>query len=270
MDELTDFSSPFTLYVYAAFFILLLRMILVWPPLRNLFTKVSEEQGLLRAIFKLQKEANLKGIWGLVSLEIVSATAPAGLAIGLRLFVPLGDRQPVWTDATTIGFILVMAAIFAWQITDVLKVRDFLNKLDRRMNVLYKPGVKATIRTRSGLVWLATMKEPEFALFVRRNKEEKEPLFLRNEEGRIRVNIDEAKAKAKNFVRNTQAATYNSIQNSKRVAKKTGTKLRERMDKKMQGKINQVYNEYNPMKAFYNNLGMAIIPLLYIFLIMYR
>ena len=102
MDELTDFSSPFTLYVYAAFFILLLRMILVWPPLRNLFTKVSEEQGLLRAIFKLQKEANLKGIWGLVSLEIVSATAPAGLAIGLRLFVPLGDRQPVWTDATTI------------------------------------------------------------------------------------------------------------------------------------------------------------------------
>ena len=269
MDELTDFSSPFTLYVYAALLILIIRVVAVLNPLVTLFQKLSGT-GIVASLFKLRRDANLKGVWALIVQEIASATAPALLAFGLRIFVPLGDRQPEWTTATTLGFIALMTAVIALQLADILKIRDFLNTISGRLNAVLKHGVNLAVGTRNNLVKIASMSDPEFGLIFRREKEEVDPLLQRNEEGNLRLNASELKARGFNFFRNTQTVAYNTGQFGKGMAKKAAAKLRDNMDAKMQEQVNAVTTSYNPMKAFLQNIGMAIVPLLYIFLIMYR
>ena len=269
MDELTDFSSPFTLYVYAALLILIIRIVAVLNPLVTLFQKLSGT-GIVASLFKLRRDANLKGVWALIVQEIASATAPALLALGLRIFVPLGDRQPEWTTTTTLGFIAVMTAVIALQLADILKIRDFLNTISGRLNAVLKHGVNLAVGTRNNLVKIASMSDPEFGLIFRREKEEVDPLLQRNEEGSLRLNATELKARGFNFFRNTQTVAYNTGQFGKGMAKKAAAKLRENMDAQMQKQVDVVTTSYNPMKAFLQNIGMAIVPLLYIFLIMYR
>ena len=269
MDELTDFSSPFTLYFYGAILIFLIRIVAVLNPLLNLFRKFSGT-GIIGSLFKLQRDANLKGIWVLILQEIASAAAPVMLAFGLRVFVPLGGREPEWTTSTSLGFILLLTAIVALQLSDILKVRDVLHDIDKRYSFAIKHGVNLAVGTRTNLVKLANMSDPEFGLIFRRDEETKESIMQRNDDGNLRLNTKELGARGFNLLKNVQVAAYNATQASKGVTKKTAAKLRDNMDATMQKRVDKMTKEYNPWLAFLQNIGMAIVPLLYIFLIMYR
>lgn len=269
MDELADFSSPFTVYVYVALLIMLIRIVAVLRPLVQLFNKFAGS-GLLTSLFKLQRDANLKGIWALMLQELASATAPAFFAFMLRMFIPLGDREPEWTTATTLGFIAVLMAVLALQLRDVLRVRDFLTMLSGRMSTVIKYGVNVAVKTRQNLVALATMPDPEFRRIHRRNPEDVETLLLRNTEGNLRLNAKELGSRGLMVVKNTRTATVNAIQAGKVATKKVADRLQQNMDDAMQKQVDKVTAHYNPMKAFMLNLAMAFVPLLYIFLIMYR
>jgi hypothetical protein len=270
MDELADFSSPFTVYVYVALLIMLIRIVAVLRPLILLFNKFAGS-GLITSLFKLQRDANLKGIWALILQEVASATAPALFAFLLRMFIPLGDRQPEWTTATTLGFIAVLMAVLALQLRDVLRVRDFLTKLSGRISSFaIKQSVNIAVRTRRNLVALATMPDPEFRLIHRRNPEEVEAIFVRNTEGNLRLNAKELGSRGLMVLKNTQSATLNTLEASKLATKKVAGRLQQNMDASMQKQVDKVTVHYNPMEAFMLNLVMAFVPLLYIFLIMYR
>jgi len=269
MDELADFSSPFTVYVYVALLIMLIRIVAVLRPLVLLFNKFAGS-GFITSLFKLQRDANLKGIWALILQEMASATAPALFAFLLRMFIPLGDRQPEWTTATTLGFIAVLMAVLALQLRDVLRVRDFLTMLSGRMSTVIKYGVNVAVKTRRNLVSLATMPDPEFRLIDRRDPEKVEKVLIRNKEGNLRINAKEVGSRSFMFLKNTQTATYNTIEASKLATKKVAGRLQKNMDASMQKQVDKVTVHYNPMEAFMLNLAMAFVPLLYIFLIMYR
>ncbi len=269
MDELADFSSPFTVYVYVALLIMLIRIVAVLRPLILLFNKFAGS-GLLTSLFKLQRDANLKGIWALILQELASATAPALFALILRMFIPLGDRQPEWTTATTLGFIAVLMAVLALQLRDVLRIRDFLTMLSGRMSTVIKYGVNVAVKTRRNLVSLATMPDPEFRLIHRRNPEDVEAVFVRNTEGNLRLNAKELGTRGLMVLKNTQTTTVNAIEAGKLATKKVAGRLQQNMDASMQKQVDKVTVHYNPMEAFMLNLAMAFVPLLYIFLIMYR
>lgn len=270
MDELADFSSPFTVYVYVALLIMLIRIVAVLRPLIQLFNRFAGS-GFLTSLFKLQRDANLKGIWALILQEVASATAPAFFALMLRVFIPLGDRQPEWTTATTLGFIAVLMVVLALQLRDVLSIRDFLTKLSGRISSFaVKKSVNIALRTRRNLVALASMPDPEFRLIDRRDPEEVEKVLIRNKEGNLRINVKEVGSRSFMFLKNTQTATYNTIEASKLATKKVAGRLQQNMDASMQKQVDKVTVRYNPMEAFMLNLAMAFIPLLYIFLIMYR
>ena len=239
-------------------------IVAVLNPLVTLFQKLSGT-GIVASLFKLRRDANLKGVWALIVQEIVSATALLS-CLGLRIFVPLGDRQPEWTT-TTLGFIAVMTAVIALQLADILKIRDFLNMISGRLNAVLVENLR---RHQEQFGENCKHVDPEFGLIFRREKEEVDPLLQRNEEGSLRLNATELKARGFNFFRNTQTVAYNTGQFGKGMAKKAAAKLRENMDAQMQKQVDVVTTSYNPMKAFLQNIGMAIVPLLYIFLIMYR
>ena len=96
---------------------------------------------------------------------------------------------------------------------------------------------------------IASMSDP-IGLIFRREKEEVDPLLQRNEEGSLRLNATELKARGFNFFRNTQTVAYNTGQFGKGMAKKAAAKLRENMDAQMQKQVDVVTTSYNPMKAF--------------------
>ena len=269
LDSLTDFSSPFTVYLYLAILIFVIRVVAVLKPLLTLFHKLSGS-GVIGSLYKLRKDANLKGVWALVLQEVASSTAPALLAICLRYFLPMGGRQPVWTTPTTIGFILLMCLIIAVQLWDILNVRDFLNTLSGRMTTVIKHSVNVAVGTRKNLVLLANMSEPEFGLFKIRTEDEKQAVFRRDAVGTLTVNKGEVKARSFTLLRNMQTATYNVTQLSKGLTKRAAAKLRDSMDAQMQKQVDMMTRSYNPLKAFAANMIVALAPLLYIFSFMFR
>jgi hypothetical protein len=267
MDELTDFSSPFTLYLYFALFILMSRAIALWSPLWSLKKQISGTS-VISDLFQLRKDVRLKGVFALFLQEIVSTLAPVMLALLVRIIIPINDSQAYWSTPSTIGFIVVLAALAAFQFWNVLETRDFLAWLSEKMP-LFKHGVNFLTSTRSRLSRISNWDDPNYSVVA--SREGKEPLFRRNPEGSLRIDGEEAKARSMLLIQNASIVTNNAIEAAKGGGKMVASNLRDSVDKRIQKKFDQeVKRSFSPMRSFFQNTAMALIPLLYIFMVMYR
>lgn len=130
-------ASPYEGYLYMLVIPLLLRLILVLPPLIDLISKFSPDRKiLLQAINSLK----IKGLWVIVFNEVLAIFLPFILALYARtLFDPIGWEG--WTETPIEAIYALLIAGGLWLFGDFLRVtrtRRLIRSVSERNRVVVK------------------------------------------------------------------------------------------------------------------------------------
>jgi len=130
-------ASPYEGYLYMLLIPLLLRLILVLPPLIDLISKFSPDRKILwQAINSLK----IKGLWVIVFNEVLAVFLPFILALYARtLFDPIGWEG--WNETPIEAIYALLIAGGLWLFGDFLRVtrtRRLIRSISERNRVVVK------------------------------------------------------------------------------------------------------------------------------------
>ena len=130
-------ASPYEGYLYMLLIPLILRLILVLPPLIDLISKFSPDRKILwQAINSLK----IKGLWVIVLNEVLAVFLPFILALYARtLFDPIGWEG--WNETPTEAIYALLIAGGLWLFGDFLRVtrtRRLIRSISERNRVVVK------------------------------------------------------------------------------------------------------------------------------------
>ncbi len=143
-------ASPYEGYLYMLVIPLLLRLILVLPPLIDLISKFSPDRKILwQAINSLK----IKGLWVIVFNEVLAVFLPFILALYARtLFDPIGWEG--WTETPTEAIYALLIAGGLWLVGDFLRVtrtRRLIRSVSERNRVVVKLTAQGLSHARGAL-----------------------------------------------------------------------------------------------------------------------
>ena len=143
-------ASPYEAYLYLLVIPLLLRLILVLPPLIDLIQKFSPDKMI---IWQAVRSLKIKGLWVIVVNEVLAIFLPFILAFYARtLFQPIG--WPDWALVPTKGIYALAITAVLWLFVDFLRVsrtRKLIRSVSERNRVVVRAAAQGVVRARGAL-----------------------------------------------------------------------------------------------------------------------
>ncbi len=150
-------ASPYEGYLYMLVIPLLLRLILVLPPLIDLISKFSPDRKILwQAINSLK----IKGLWVIVFNEVLAVFLPFILAFYARtLFDPIGWEG--WSETPTEAIYALLIVGGLWLFGDFLRVtrtRRLIRSVSERNRVVVKLTAQGLSHARGALGFIGGLR----------------------------------------------------------------------------------------------------------------
>ena len=146
-------ASPYEAYLYLLVIPLLLRLILVLPPLVDLVQKFSPDK---KVIWQAVRSLKIRGLWVIVLNELLAIFLPFILALYARtLFDPLG--WPDWEVTPMKGVYALIITAGLWLFVDFLRVartRRLIRNVSERNRIVVRAAARGMIHARGTLGFL--------------------------------------------------------------------------------------------------------------------
>jgi hypothetical protein len=150
-------ASPYEAYLYMLVIPLLLRLILVLPPLIDLISKFSPDRKIL---FQTINSLKIKGLWVIVFNEVLAIFLPFILAFYARtLFDPIGWEG--WSETPTEAIYALLIVGGLWLFGDFLRVtrtRRLIRSISERNRVVVKLTAQGLSRARGALGFIGSLR----------------------------------------------------------------------------------------------------------------
>gem|GEM_PF-125322 len=150
-------ASPYEGYLYMLVIPLLLRLILVLPPLIDLISKFSPDRKIL---FQAINSLKIKGLWVIVFNEVLAIFLPFILALYARtLFDPIGWEG--WNETPTEAIYALLIAGGLWLFGDFLRVtrtRRLIRSISERNRVVVKLTAQGLSHARGALGFIGGLR----------------------------------------------------------------------------------------------------------------
>lgn len=150
-------ASPYEGYLYMLVIPLLLRLILVLPPLIDLISKFSPDRKIL---FQAINSLKIKGLWVIVFNEVLAIFLPFILALYARtLFDPIGWEG--WTETPKEAIYALLIAGGFWLFGDFLRVtrtRRLIRSVSERNRVVVKLTAQGLSHARGALGFIGGLR----------------------------------------------------------------------------------------------------------------
>ncbi len=146
-------ASPYEAYLYLLVIPLLLRLILVLPPLIDLVQKFSPDK---KVIWQAVRSLKIRGLWVIVLNELLAIFLPFILALYARtLFDPLG--WPDWEVTPMKGVYALIITAGLWLFVDFLRVartRRLIRNVSESNRIVVRAAAQGMIHARGTLGFL--------------------------------------------------------------------------------------------------------------------
>ena len=146
-------ASPYEAYLYLLVIPLLLRLILVLPPLIDLVQKFSPDK---KVIWQAVRSLKIRGLWVIVLNELLAIFLPFILALYARtLFDPLG--WPDWEVTPMKGVYALIITAGLWLFGDFLRVartRRLIRNVSESNRIVVRAAAQGMIHARGTLGFL--------------------------------------------------------------------------------------------------------------------
>jgi hypothetical protein len=143
-------AAPYEAYLYLLVIPLLLRLILVLPPLIDLLQKFSPDKMI---IWQAGRSLKIRGLWVIVVNEVLAIFLPFILALYARtLFQPIG--WPDWALVPTKGIYALAITAVLWLFVDFLRVsrtRRLIRSVSEQNRIMVKAAAHGVIHARGAL-----------------------------------------------------------------------------------------------------------------------
>ena len=172
LSSLTDFSNPFTVYLYVMIVALLIRSRLVLLPLVRVYKRytitISNQKvgripirGILSNLRLFKRESSISGIEGFLAMEALLALAPMLAAFFIRL--SLGSPTiDIWDSTTLVVLFVVFGVWFLVHIKRSIDIRDAIGTLEKWYShpIIVSTGLNTAIWSRRRLIELSKIGLP--------------------------------------------------------------------------------------------------------------
>ena len=276
LSSLTDFSNPFTVYLYVMIVAFIIRARLVLFPLLRVYKRytitISNQKvaripirSILSNLRLFKRETSISGIEGFLVMEGILAIAPmlAALFIRLSLGTPTID---VWDSTVLLVLFLVFGLWLLVHIKRSMDIRNAVGVLEKWYShpIIVSSGLNTAIWSRRRLVKLSQIEVPEYLEYPETSFERM--IHAPEEGGKKTFDKEAAKKNLKKLGENIKVAAVNSTTRIKQSAKEVSARATIKLDESVQKRVDAVVGfSSSRVLSFLGHLVVVLGPLVAIY-----
>jgi hypothetical protein len=287
--DLLDPRNPLTAYVYLIIIAMLIRIVFIILPLRDIYKRYTK-QGLKDLLFEVKREAKITGIEGFIIREMILLLVPLAAVIAFKIFQdPPGEI--VWNNTQIISASIVGAIWVTLDVRDSFKTRKALQPFGAP-EIIWKwgfvPSVRSSLSRPSTLAdprvlhgaWWSRKKLVDFSKWeveyidtesmIDDTKIDR-PILITSDEGKLEgIDKEALKEKAGDLAYKGLIAAKNLHSTIKEGISEASGKTVEKIDDEIQKRVDTVTKPtlMNRLFPFLYNLVMIFGPLFFIYLLL--